>query len=248
MVVIDIVRHAEGFHNLCKENHQMQDALLTPKGEEQCRGLSAVYPYGDKLKMLIASPLRRTLQTCLLTFGAHAAPGTVVVAVPELQEVSAMPADVGSEASSLLDMFGADTVDVSRVHAGWNNKGPGTPYEPTVKAVEKRALAARRILRELTAHLGEDDHVAVVSHGAFLLYLTEDFTGVIPARFTSWENVEMRSYVFVDPTGADANATLRETAESRDFRNVYAKTDYYALFEDRMAAFEAEGRNFHFST
>lgn len=183
MVVIDIVRHAEGWHNVAVENQTIQDPVLTDRGEKQCGDLRATYPHGQKLKMLVASPMQRTLQTCILSFGALAPHGAVVVAIPELQELSTLPSDVGSDPAVLQKLFG-EQVDFSRVKPGWNNKSPSTPFEPSIPKIEARARKARRTLRELAAHLAEDDHIVVVSHGAFLHFLTEDYYGIPPQRGT----------------------------------------------------------------
>ncbi|EFX01479.1 phosphoglycerate mutase family protein [Grosmannia clavigera kw1407] len=253
MVVIDIVRHAEGWHNIAIENQRIQDPVLTDRGEKQCDNLRATYPHGKKLNMLVASPMQRTLQTCILSFGELAPSGTIVVAIPELQELSTLPSDVGSDPSVLHKLFG-DQVDFSRVKPGWNNKSADTPFEPTIPKIEARARKARCTLRELTAHLGGDDHIAVVSHGAFLHFLTEDFHGVPPERATGWENTEYRSYVFADPTGADENATLQEMAESRIARLGHndsvdqdsLKKNHIEVILDQMAQVVGMDRGFKF--
>ncbi|KIH88417.1 hypothetical protein SPBR_07736 [Sporothrix brasiliensis 5110] len=217
MVVIDFVRHAQGFHNLCSDNLKMPDPLLTSLGEEQCATLQQVYGADNhaKVRLLVSSPLRRTLQTTLLSFAPVSQRGVRVLAVPELQEVSAMPSDVGTPRAVLekqTDLFPADRVDLSRLHVGWTNKGPGSPYAFALPVLAARAKSARRILRDLTKDLGADDRVVVVTHGGFLHFLTEDYEGVDPGRGTAWKNTEWRSYEFVSEE--DDNVSLKETTES----------------------------------
>ncbi|CAK7214198.1 hypothetical protein SBRCBS47491_002067 [Sporothrix bragantina] len=221
MAIIDFIRHAQGFHNLCADNLRMPDPLLTPLGEEQCADLQKLYGPENhaKVVLLVASPLRRTLQTALLSFAPVSERGLRVIGVPELQEVSAMPSDVGSSRASLekqTDLFPADKVDFSRLHTGWNNKGSGSPYAFALPVLTARAKSARRVLRDLTKDLGEDDRVVVVTHGGFLHFLTEDYEGVDPVRGTGWKNTEWRSFRFV--SAEDENASLQETSESKDRR------------------------------
>ncbi|CAK7240199.1 MAG: hypothetical protein STHCBS139747_001637 [Sporothrix thermara] len=221
MAIIDFVRHAQGFHNLCSDNLRMPDPLLTPLGEQQCAELQKLYGAENhaKVALLVASPLRRTLQTALLSFAPVSQRGIRLIGVPELQEVSAMPSDVGTPRVALekqTDLFPADKVDLSRLHVGWNNKGPGSPYAFALPVLSARAKSARRILRDMAKDLGADDRVVVVTHGGFLHFLTEDYEGVDPVRGTGWKNTECRSFRFV--SADDENASLQETAESKERR------------------------------
>ncbi|KAF7544458.1 hypothetical protein G7046_g9784 [Stylonectria norvegica] len=75
-----------------------------------------------------------------------------------------------------------------------------------------RGKKARRVLREAAGK--GDEHVALVSHGGFLHFLTDDWHGVPEGEATGWANCEFRSYQFVDPTGEDEDAALKETEES----------------------------------
>jgi len=66
------------------------------------------------------------------------------------------------------------------VTEGWDNK-KGI-FAPEDDAVVKRARDARLWLREVTSKAGgEEVHVAIVTHGGLLHYITEDFTGMDPA-------------------------------------------------------------------
>ncbi|OAA70271.1 phosphoglycerate mutase family protein [Cordyceps fumosorosea ARSEF 2679] len=213
---IHLVRHAQGYHNLCVENETMRDPDLTPLGEQQCLDLRASFPYHDKLTRLVASPMRRTLWTCTRAFGPDdgGAPYPIV-ALDTLQELSDLPSDTGSSVAALSAEFdAARVVDLSQVRDGlWTDKLGDTPFEPTKDKIEARAREARRSLREL-AGLSTEDHVAVVTHGAFLHFLTDEFQDIPNGNATSWKNCEYRSYQFVDLTGADEDAAIVETDES----------------------------------
>jgi broad specificity phosphatase PhoE len=181
-VFLHLVRHAQGFHNLPPGNEKLADPDLTTVGRKQCQDLRAIFPYHDQKPLLVASPLRRTLETCLQSFyGADMAP---VMAVPELQEISLFPCDIGSEVDVLNAQY-HERVDMSRVQDGWNDKtAPGSPWQPKKSKLQARAKAARRSLRELARGRaakagGEGDvHVVAVSHGGFLHFVTDDWHGI----------------------------------------------------------------------
>ena len=215
--ILTLVRHAQGYHNLSHANEKLPDPDLTPLGESQCRALSTAFPSPEKITHLVASPLRRTLYTCLLSFPDAVSRGLTVLAVPELQENSRSPCDTGSDPSKLQAEFEkgpfADTVDLSRVHEGWNSKTGR--WSPDKAALEARARDARLILRDIAQESDEDKEIIIVTHGAFLHYFTENWEGFDPARGTAWLNTEFRSYEFVDPAGGDPNASVVETEESK---------------------------------
>ncbi|KAL2264650.1 hypothetical protein VTJ83DRAFT_7160 [Remersonia thermophila] len=165
---LHLVRHAQGYHNLHPDNHVLPDPDLTPLGEEQCARLRRAFPYHDKVTHLVASPLRRTLKTCLLAFGDEGehdgAAGKnknnnkqkkKVLALPEIQEISPLPCDVGSPVEALAAEFGDDAVDLSLAAAlgggaAWADKrSRASPFAPTAARLEARASKARRFLRGL---------------------------------------------------------------------------------------------------
>ncbi|KAH6898029.1 phosphoglycerate mutase [Thelonectria olida] len=216
-VTIHLVRHAQGFHNLSREYEALRDPQLTDLGKQQCAELKATFPHHDKLTRLFASPLRRTLSTCLLSFVSETeGDGSnclQVVAIPELQEVSDAPCDTGSNADTLKGEF-KGLVDLSRVYDDWNLAPEWTSWDTKLAATDIRANKARMMLREMLQFTGEDEHVAIVTHGAFVHFLTNDFYGVEPEKATGWKNTEYRSYHFSDSDDPGAGAKLIETPES----------------------------------
>lgn len=231
---VHLVRHAQGFHNLSRENHALPDPDLTPLGKEQCRRLRETFPFHERVTHLAASPLRRTLYTCLLSFEPAVRAGKKkVIALPDVQEVSSLPCDTGSAREALEREF-ADQVDFGLVGDGWNDKRPGSEYAPAVAKLEARARRARRWLRDLgrrfeaeTGNEGRDAHIVVVTHGGFLHFLTQDWDGMNPVQGTGWENTEWRTYEFVEEEGKkegeEDEARLRETAVSWRRRRGSAK-------------------------
>lgn len=171
---IHLVRHAQGFHNLSEENESLHDPDLTPLGEQQCADLRASFPSHDKLVRLVASPLRRTIYTAELSFGRPSLHPIVLLDL--LQEVSASPCDTGSSKAELAAEFG-DKVDLGSVRDAWTEKGPGSVFEPSLEALTARAKLARKALKKLLDEAGGGD-VAVVTHGGFLHFLTDDWEDV----------------------------------------------------------------------
>ncbi|KAI1403868.1 phosphoglycerate mutase-like protein [Hypoxylon fuscum] len=211
--IIHLVRHAQGFHNLNQENQQLPDPNLTPLGERQCEELCERFDAHDKITHLIASPIRRTLYTCLHSFAPVVQSGKKVVALPDAQEISRLPCDIGSEPSKLKEEFG-DLVDLHLVQEGWNDKSSKSRYYPAPEKLAERSRAARVWLRELATKAGEDAQIVLVTHGGILHFITQDWDGVELERGTGWENTELRSYEFEDPTGQDPSASLKETTPS----------------------------------
>ncbi|KAK4540742.1 hypothetical protein LTR36_008957 [Oleoguttula mirabilis] len=213
---IHCVRHAQGYHNLSTANHAIHDPLLTPYGEEQCRDLAKQFPYHAAVDCVVASPMKRTMFTALRGFGQDIdSKGLRVIALPQLQETSDLPCDTGSTPAELAKELEGKPVDLGLVPEGWNNKHG--KWAPTPEAIDARAREARQWLMARP-----EKAIVVVTHGAFLHELTEDYAGSRLFQGTGWANTEFRSYTFVNPattTAAEpAEARLVETPESRKRR------------------------------
>lgn len=208
---IHLVRHAQGYHNLSIENEAIHDPDLTPLGEEQCAAVRDAFIHHDKITRLVASPLRRTLHTCVKAFGEdHLYP---ILALDILQEVSGSPCDTGSDATKLAEEFGP-RAEVRGLAPNWTDKGPESKFEPTLEKLTARARQSRQVIRSLLSNMNGDEHIVVVTHGCFLHFLTDDWYGIPTKSTTGWRNCEYRSYQFADPTGTDEDAALKETADS----------------------------------
>lgn len=212
--VIHLVRHAQGYHNLSVENQWLRDPDLTDLGKQQCEELNKVFPEHAKITHLVASPIRRTIFTCQFSFSEEVKSGKKIVALPDCQEVSLYPCDVGSDVEVLKKEFG-DLVDFSHVTKGWNLKTHDSKYFPDPHKLEARARDTRLWLRDLVREAGDDSHVVVVTHGGILHFITEDWAGIETGHGTGWGNTEYRSYSFADGTFEDPNASMEELPESR---------------------------------
>ncbi|KAL8723481.1 MAG: hypothetical protein Q9225_000214 [Loekoesia sp. 1 TL-2023] len=212
----------------------MPDPPLTELGEQQCHDLCSKFPYHANISLLVTSPLRRTIQTTLIAFESELSRSIECIALPEVQETSDLPCDTGSNLSTLKEDFKNKPVNFSLVPEDWDNKRD--KWAPNQDAIDARCREARKWLKAR-----DEDAIIVVTHGGLLHYLTEDWTGcgkfqgkgkgpllrrikkkLFPNAYSSryvgtgWENVEFRSYRFVD--GDDENASVKETAESKQRR------------------------------
>jgi broad specificity phosphatase PhoE len=179
---LHLIRHAQGYHNLCLENHQLPDPLLTPLGEQESVALSKKIKELDlSIDCIVASPSRRALYTALLTFRdvLISRPNLRIIALPELQETAALPCDVGLPLQELQQEFKGRPVDFSLLDQDWNNKLSG-PFAPRVDLIQARAQKARKFLQSRPEH-----EVAVVTHGVLLHFLTEDWAGCLAGCGTS---------------------------------------------------------------
>lgn len=113
------------------------------------------------------------MHTALLVFEEllRFKPDLRIIALPELQETSDLPCDVGTEVEELEKEFEGKPVDLSCVPADWTDKVTGI-FTPQSDHIAARCRKARHFLASLEAK-----HVAVVAHGAVLHYLTDDWYG-----------------------------------------------------------------------
>ena len=98
-----------------------------------------------QVELLLASPLRRALQTCQLTFApAIASKNLRIIALPYAEEASDAPCDTGSEPELLKTEF-TEHVDFDNVKHGWWVHEGEYAFEPT--ALIARAAKLRRWIK-----------------------------------------------------------------------------------------------------
>ncbi|KAF5714045.1 histidine phosphatase superfamily clade-1 [Fusarium mundagurra] len=209
--IIHLVRHGQAVHNLCEANNILPDTDLTPLGQEQAKGLISKCPELANVDLIVSSPLRRTLQTTLLAFSPQLERGVQIVALPEVQEVSDMNCDTGSDLSVIKTEFQQEPVDFSLVEPGWQIKEG--KWAPVVGSVLERARAARQWLSERP-----ESEIVVVTHGCFLHFFTDDWVNSVNPDGTDWANAEVRSYTISHDD--HEGPVLCETIESRMRRGV----------------------------
>lgn len=215
---IYIVRHAEGYHNSSYLGENIRDPFLTDKGKGQCEELCKNFPHHDKIEVLMASPMKRTIQTCKYSFQPVVDRLGKIVLAPLAQEASDESMDTGSCTEELVDTFGdlIDTHRVDEVHPYWyRNVGI---FSPNPQAQIERARRLRCFLKSRP-----EKHIVLVSHGSFAHAITGNFTDSGEQTTRMWSNAECRIYTFDEASGDESK--LVETQESIDNRPDLAKKD-----------------------
>ncbi|KAF3352901.1 hypothetical protein VdG1_08587 [Verticillium dahliae VDG1] len=256
--VVHCVRHGQGFHNVGGGCYTLPDPHLTPLGEEQSKALGrTVFADQSKISLVLASPLCRTLQSAYLVFQSALTSSSKchpeIIAIPDAQETSDDACDVGTNPSVLRRVVAESKlpVNLSLVKEGWNVKALGTRYSPESNAIAARARDARIFTREKIRQLIEqgdtEPQIALVAHGGFLHYFTEDWEDSWLNPGTGWRNCEARSYVFKEDVMNDADVEVRltETMESRLARGkgspMPSVEEQEVLFEQAMENWESQG-------
>ncbi len=187
---IYVVRHAQALYNV-DEVYSRPDPELTQLGHQQAENLCQTFQFFDSVGLIVASPLRRTIQTTLLAFpkvlnksyyeegsGKGVQNGVKLVLNPDLQEAGAMPCDTGSDRRALETAF--PHLDFSTLYSTWPLK-EGV-YSADDRTVKERARNVRGYLRERIATLKESKRkdIIVVMHGMFTKFLVDDPTIDLP--------------------------------------------------------------------
>ncbi|KNG90675.1 hypothetical protein ANOM_001118 [Aspergillus nomiae NRRL 13137] len=249
---IHLVRHAEGLHNVGREYWDLTDPPLTDKGGEQCRQLRDRFAFHSEVELIVSSPLCRAISSAAISFGPvfENQPSQNLILLPDLQEISDFPCDIGSEPEELMRKTANINIpiDFSFVESSWNSKNGR--YGPSIPAIQDRAQAVRRWLESRP-----EREIVVVSHGAFLHFLTEDWedsfveegqsfaspssalknylhTDILPVGIaTGWANAEYRTYDLHRQPKCGLNTAchineiaLVETKESRSGRGKSSPT------------------------
>ncbi|ODM20813.1 hypothetical protein SI65_03866 [Aspergillus cristatus] len=212
--ILYLVRHGQGEHNV-NDSHHIRDPLLTEHGKKQCQDLRDQFQHHEAISLVLASPLKRAIQTA-----AHAFP-------PVLERRQVPSSCLVRDASGLITQgapaFNVDDLDLTLVDEDWNSK-VGI-YAPTLNAVRRRVAAPRSWLWKR-----HEKSIVLVSHGAFLHYLTEDWTGYDRARGTGYMNCEYRQYEFSDCSTAE-DAHLVEIGVCREKVDRPAGLDAHVIHE-----------------
>lgn len=184
--IISFVRHAEGIHNAAASEHKdefyaklynsriLWDSPLTQTGAEQCEKLrSEIESSGLDVDVTFVSPLFRTLQTAMLSFGiSH--PKTPMIAQEMCRERMAIYASEGRSPTRRLRVH-FPKVDFSQVTAEEDEWWPQTETD------EQVGLRGLVFLDYLMAQPYQ--RIAVVSHSVFLQCLYNEFRDSLPPHF-----------------------------------------------------------------
>lgn len=147
--VLYLVRHGQGEHNInvgletyekkkktnhSQNSHHIRDAVLTDHGKKQCADLKDAFQNHDKISLVLASPLKRAIQTAAHAFSpALEKHQTPFVLVPFAQEISHLTCDLGADKEVIVNeapqliaggapAFDISHLDTSLVGEDWNSK------------------------------------------------------------------------------------------------------------------------------
>ncbi|KAH0423769.1 phosphoglycerate mutase [Colletotrichum camelliae] len=148
------------------QNYSIHDPELSSLGVEQCKELrqNLSQKFADKTDaIIIVSPMRRTIQTALLSLDWLIKNGVPIQADARWQENSAKPCDTGSSIAELSVEFpGVDFSFVDPIYPDKTSPA-GAQYSYTREAILKRARSSINSIYERKERL-----VFVVSHSGFL--------------------------------------------------------------------------------
>jgi broad specificity phosphatase PhoE len=218
---IHFVRHAESEHNIPPYDNKLRDPYLSPHGRRQAEALGQQFPNLEDVDLVVCSPMKRAILTAVIAFGDHLRPTkTQIIALPELQELSAKPCDTGSSLAELLTEFREDPLDLDLVPHDWDSKD--RLWSPTEVRTLARMARARSWLRDRP-----EDNIVVIGHAHCLQLLVRDAPpeldndgiheiklGLLPV----WRNCELRIFAIEED---EAHILLFE--ETRTSRKLKAR-------------------------
>lgn len=177
-----LIRHGQAEHNVFGD-FSIRDPRLTRVGEEQAKAIprSGVLPSTLEAEnaLIVCSPLRRTLETALLSLEEEIrVKGVPFLAHPDAQELPDHPCDTGSPASQLAVQYKG--VDFAHLDEDWYLKIG--PYSSSHMATSARIERLRGFLWQQA--LAGKRHIVLVTHHGVLKKLV----GV------AFENCEVRRY------------------------------------------------------
>ncbi|ATZ46289.1 hypothetical protein BCIN_01g09130 [Botrytis cinerea B05.10] len=206
-IIVHFVRHAEAYNNLhTPHSRTLTDPLLTPLGKSQCHTLLTQLTRLKPVRIL-CSPLRRTLQTALLSLPSQTR--IPITVDPLLREYGSVPNCTGSPIKELRRRHAnvGMVVDFEGVQEGWerNRERDGMWVDGRWRRSREQRERGRRVLERLWevgwegVQQGKGDvEILVISHGEFLHGLTGNY----------WHNADIisltmikssRGYEFIDP-------------------------------------------------
>lgn len=115
------------------------------------------------MELLLASPLTRAIQTCLIAFEPCLERGLKIVALPIAEEALGDPCDTGSPLDVLKQRF-PDHVDFEYMKYGWYKHEGEFALDP--KSLLARAAKLRRFVRDRP-----EKEVVLVAHGFINHYI-----------------------------------------------------------------------------
>ncbi|KAI0016534.1 hypothetical protein F4780DRAFT_675696 [Xylariomycetidae sp. FL0641] len=238
---VHVVCEAEGKHT-AEGGGTLTDAQLTAEGIKQSEALVTKMPWLNQVAFVCAAPYTRCIQT-FVPFVLAMRSARPVVMIEFLRELGIQPCDLPLPLDDLRR-------DYPVAWAEWVY--PGTPahhteaiWAPIRADVERRAAAARELIRAIAMKAGPEAHVVVVTPRKFAAYLVEDLFGDKGALEehgpAAWQPAEMRSFRYLNhQTGPNTSlSALTETDESRSSRKARDGKVWQDLSAEERAEYAA---------
>jgi broad specificity phosphatase PhoE len=165
--------------------YQIHDPGLTPGGIEEPKLFAQLYPFLRTPQIIITSHLRRALQMSLhisLSLG-NDNPGSQsirIVAHPDLQEVSREPCDTGTPLDLLREEFPTIDFPDALFPQAYRRDANVEPdkWDSIYDNVPVLLSARASRIREFIKNELEETEIIVVTHGCFLHFLFNRWTGI----------------------------------------------------------------------
>jgi broad specificity phosphatase PhoE len=181
---IHLIRHGESEHNITKDRTH-RDPPLSPLGLDQAKEFVQAIPNQDRIGLVVASPLRRSVQTAVTGFSqvidkAYLTTGidngAKLIFDPDLQGRGDEPCETGSDRVVLESLFPG--LNFGSLKDGWTEPGD----EEFVKARSQRVLQRlAKISEEMKDQERRD--IAVVTHGIMTRLMSH---GDKPGHRSGW--------------------------------------------------------------
>ncbi|KAH8754957.1 histidine phosphatase superfamily [Hyaloscypha finlandica] len=166
--ILILIRHAQALHNVTQDS-SLHDPELSQSGREQCIKLrenlqnSMPAELRDNVGLIIVSPMRRTIETALLSLNVFLNKGVPIQADARWQENSDQPCDTGSALPVLAQEF--PQIDYARLDAIYPDK---TSNSAAAYRYNKQAIVARAQMALEDLYIRPEHVIIIVSHSGFL--------------------------------------------------------------------------------
>jgi broad specificity phosphatase PhoE len=149
----------------------------------------------DEITHILVSPLRRTLETCLVSFNPVLQRGVQPILWADLREFGGAPCNKGTRKRKLKKQLAGESANFSLLEHGWHRVIEDKKYQKANPNYQR--LRGDKVLEDLFAlgetiveddfwkglsvgiAKGKDAHVLVVSHGGILASIL-GFQGEFP--------------------------------------------------------------------
>lgn len=201
--IIHLVRHAKGAHNAAAEfdysaykREDLEDALLTEEGVEQCFLLAEESEFlADAVELVVVSPMNRTIQTAI--YGFPNLLGRVPwIARPEVRETMGQhPCDRMAPVSQKIANY--PDIDFKALD-GSDRDDAYYSYNDCREPLEDIEMRGRSFIEWLSSR--PEKEIVVVTHSGFLLTFVNRVLRDYAMDFSErhgeeFRNAELRTFI-----------------------------------------------------